>query len=264
MSWRILAGAALLLPLLAQTENISNGSAGWGDPEVYLSAIAAVTGVLLLAGTLWALLRRHFARFRIRFVEPLDQKISAEDRGRGTVVALPTGESHIYFHLTPHIGIALESMNIAFFNNRTWPLRLNPFAKPNVRCKLTSIKATSLGVMDIKKNWTDYQGDTRNEEAMDFGFKPPLEFYAGKRKTFRASFGAAASMQNWDGILGIQLNYKHSGNGDSWDGITKVFVREKQSKRPVTFALRHLLWGYSGGFTPSTLDTPISQLGAGA
>ena len=142
---------------------------------VWLTLIFAGIAASRVVGAWVGWLYANFARFRIRFLPP-DEDVKAEVKGKAIVVALPTRESHIYFSLTPRIGIVLESLNIAFFYNKSWPLRLMHFFKPNQRCKRVSARAKSLSVMGLQKDWIDYEGQERNEEAIDFIFNPPLEF----------------------------------------------------------------------------------------
>jgi len=200
--------------------------------EIIGGAIGGIIVVIAAAMLPWAF--HKFGRFDLRFLDP-SETVTPEGMKRSIGIGIPVGESVINLSLRPRMGIKLHRIVFSFFDNRNYPMRLWPPVTGR-RHPTTQIKVVSLRERQNDGTWIEHSSEPRADEAVAFEFEQ--EFSEGSRRVFEIKLLATESMKEWNGILGTQIHYYHSGNLAMRNVNAKVFVKEPTRRRPITFILR--------------------------
>ena len=85
-------------------ETIADTGPSWGDPEIYLSLIAAIAGVVVIMIQLARWLQGKYRKFEVRFLNPC-KPVMRQGEKRATCISLPVGASTIRLRLKPTISL---------------------------------------------------------------------------------------------------------------------------------------------------------------
>lgn len=201
--------------------------------EILTVAISLIAAVLIAVQWLF----RVYGRFELRFLDP-DAETDPEKEKRSSVLRLLPGTSVTRISLRPRTHIwGIKRLSFTTFDNRNYPMRFLPGFTGSRRAKTFEILAKSLRWQVSDGGWGPWI-DLKTTPRGSY-WDAIQEFVEGSRQVMEVEYYVSPSVKNWDGVLGIVVQYEDGGNNRRRNLNSKFFTGS-QDRTPLSFKFRRV------------------------